>query len=105
MPEKTIVEGVYRVWPWLVGTFLSIAGVLWRNEWTTARMERTLYDKNGDLRLVKSEDCDTCRTKCQESYQASMDKEHKETREELQRINDKIDCLPKKVLALWKAAQ
>lgn len=104
MPEKSLLDGVSDMWPWLSGLAASIIGVALRNEWTTNRMARTIYADRGEVRLVNHADCERCRDKCQDTFQRLLDKEHDETRQALAAINDKLDCMPKKIMALWKVS-
>jgi hypothetical protein len=63
---------------WLSRNFFGIAYVLAllgigaRNEWTTRRMKRTMYNENEDLRLVLSSSCEKCRAECQSIIRADL---------------------------------
>lgn len=69
MPEN---ETLWGLLPWLLGLVAAIVGVALRNEWTTAKMNATIYDDNGDLRLVRGKDCENCRIACQKAFTDAM---------------------------------
>ena len=110
MPTTSdFVDHAIHLGPWLVGIFISIIGLAVRNEWTTAKMERALFDKNGDLRLMKTNDCDHCRNQCQAAFQKALEdakcaaeKERAEVRADILRIHTKIDELPERIIVLLR---
>jgi len=115
MPEKDALWGLV---PWLIGLVAAIVGVALRNEWTTAKMNSTLYDENGDLRLVRGGDCEKCRTACQRSFNEAFQRHHADyirdrdevhgevkalrskLEDEIQRLHAKLDALPEKIIKL-----
>ena len=95
--------------PWLVGLIAGLVGVALRNEWTTRQMQRVIYDQSGDVRLVLRGDCANCRIACQKAFtdalaihRAEINQDRVSHKEEIQRLHEKIDNLPEKILNLLK---
>ena len=102
-----LTDQALRMAPWIIGIIVSIVGVAIRNEWTTNKMEKALFTKDGDLRLVKIESCDNCRKQCQEGIdKAMMIQTHhmellrKESREDIKIIHKKLDDMPQRIATL-----
>lgn len=109
MPDKDLTESAFRLLPWVIGLLASVVAVFLRNEWTTNSMKNALFSPDGDLRLVRIKDCEGCRNKCQESMEKVLaaakqerDGERAETKADIQRINDKIDELPTRIITLMR---
>jgi hypothetical protein len=117
MPEKDALWGLV---PWLIGIVAAIVGVALRNEWTTSKMHTTLYDENGDLRLVRGNDCEKCRIACKtafveafehhrQDYERYRGETHGEINtlrtkldDEIKRLHEKIDSLPERIIKLLR---
>ena len=60
-PEST--KSAWEIGPWVIGvivTAIGFFGAVFRNEYTTKKVNKTLYDpRTGDLRLVKKDDCES----------------------------------------------
>jgi hypothetical protein len=98
----------------------AIVVVALRNEWTTSKMQSTLYDENGDLRLIKGSDCEKCRVACQKAFAEALNNHRNEYNrdravtsgeitslrskidEEIKRLHDKIDELPERIIRLLR---
>jgi uncharacterized protein Yka (UPF0111/DUF47 family) len=72
-------------------------------------MQRVIFDNNGDVRLVRRADCENCRTACQKAFadalaehRADIAQDRVNHKDEIQRLHDKIDSLPQKILNLLK---
>jgi hypothetical protein len=113
MPEQEIAGNTWNFGPWVIGVFfafLSAFGVAIRNEYTTKKINSTLYDSNNGLRLVKKEDCRDCQQTCQQAQKDSIKAEamsrrmdRDEVREDLKAIHKKIDDLPLKMISILRA--
>lgn len=113
MQEKELAESAWSFGPWVIGlflAFLSAFGVAIRNEYTTKKINSTLFDKNNDLRLVKKDDCRLCQQTCQQTLKDSIRAEAEtrrvdrdEMREDLKLIHKKIDDLPLKMISILRA--
>ena len=112
MPDNTlpILEHAWDLGPWLFGIFASIIALAVRNEYTTKKVHQALFDKEGDLKLVKQADCENCRQRCQEAFDKAlqehkdhMELERRETRQDIQVIHAKIDALPDRIITLLNA--
>jgi hypothetical protein len=109
MPENGLSKELWGLIPWFVGFVAGLVGVALRNEWTTRQMQRMIFDANGDVRLVRRADCDKCRVACQRAFtdaltdhRAAVDQDRANHKDEIQRLHDKIDGLPQKILNLLK---
>jgi hypothetical protein len=107
MPERALSRELWGLIPWFVGFVAGLVGVALRNEWTTRQMQRVIFDQNGDVRLVLRPDCQRCRSACQEAFARALADHRSETnqdranhKDEIQRLHDKIDGLPQKILNL-----
>jgi hypothetical protein len=89
MPEN---ETLWRMLPWLAGLVAAIVGVALRNEWTTAKMNATIYDDNGDLRLVRGKDCENCRIACQKAFTDALARHRTDTNKDRDQIHTEISA-------------
>jgi hypothetical protein len=115
MPEKELATSAWNVGPWLIGlvtAILSAFGIAVRNEYTTKKINSTLYDKNNDLRMVKKDDFKECQKTCRQSLKDGIATEAKsrredrdEMRDDLKLIHQKIDDLPEKMIRILKASK
>ena len=109
MPDHTITDHALRLVPWIIGLAITVIGVAIRNEWTTNLLKQAIFRENGDIRLVRQQDCNECRTRCQEGIEKALQsakedrmKERTETRQDIQKIHDKIDELPLRIIRLMR---
>ena len=104
-----MLDHAIHLGPWLAGIFAAIIGIAIRNEWTTSKMERALFDNNGDIRVMRKAACQDCRMQCQEAFKKQMqdaketaEKERAEFRADILRMHTKIDELPERIILLLR---
>lgn len=83
MPER-LTSWLNNNWPWLT-TLVSVLGIGVRNEITTQRLQKTVYNEDGGLRLVRISDCDSNMRSCPTRDQITG------LREWLIRVEGKLD--------------
>jgi hypothetical protein len=109
MDHIHLTDATVRLIPWIIGLVVSVIAVAIRNEWTTNQMKSQLFDQNGDLRLMKTSDCENCRKTCQEAFEKAIlvqiqhwDQSRIETRQDIQSLHKKMDDMPGRIIALLK---
>ena len=88
MGEQQILTWISEKWP-MMATLLGIVVVGVRNEATTRQLQRAVFRHDGDLRLVRVDDCIQCRRDCHEllARDAGL------AREDFKRVEKKLDGL------------
>lgn len=109
MPENQFAKELWGLVPWILGLIAGILAVAWRNEWTTRQMQKVIYDQNGDVRVIWRVDCANCRAACQKAFtdalaihRMEINRDREIHKEEIQRLHEKIDNLPEKIINLLK---
>jgi hypothetical protein len=88
----------------LLAIFAAI-GSIWRNEYKTNKVYRSVFDKDDKIKLVEITVFEKCQLSCEQeqaktqlSVSESFEKLEKAMLDENRRLHDRIDAVPEKVI-------
>ena len=92
-----MMETIKEYWHQAV-FILGLAFIAIRNEITTRRVNKAVFDMQGDPKLQTLAGCRQCRDDCQRS----RDMDRKELRDELKSIHSTLQGLPAQIIRMIK---